>query len=168
MTTISPAPSSNDSVGYAFAVAGAILFSTKGIFIKLAYAHGVTTEMLLSLRMLVALPVYLVILVMILRREATLRALLTPRVVLASMAVGILGYYLSSYLDFLGLNFVTAQYERLVLFTYPFFVLLFGVWLFGDRMVWRVVPAMLVSTILGVSRRRRLGLRRSRVTRMTR
>jgi len=145
MTTTAPAPSSNDSVGYAFAVAGAILFSTKGIFIKLAYAHGVSTEMLLSLRMLVALPVYLVILVTILRREDKLRALLTPKVVISSMAVGILGYYLSSYLDFLGLNFVTAQYERLVLFTYPFFVLLFGVWLFGDRMVWRVVPAMLVS-----------------------
>ncbi|UXN74575.1 DMT family transporter [Devosia sp. A8/3-2] len=45
----------------------------------------------------------------------------------------------------MGLNYLTAQYERLVLFTYPFFVLLFGVWFFGDRMVWGVVPAMLVS-----------------------
>ena len=99
----------SDPTGYAFAVAGAILFSTKGIFIKLAYAQGVSTEMLLSLRMLVALPVYLVILVTILRREDKLRALLTPRIVLTSMAVGILGYYLSSYLDFLGLNFVSAQ-----------------------------------------------------------
>ena len=135
----------SDPTGYAFAVVGTILFSSKGIFIKLAYGEGVSTEMLLSLRMIVALPVYLVILVTILRREKTLRALLTPKVVLASMAVGILGYYVSSYLDFLGLNFVSAQYERLVLFTYPFFVLLFGVWLFGDRMVWRVVPSMLVS-----------------------
>ena len=143
--TAPPANSSNDPIGYAFAVAGAILFSTKGIFIKLAYAHGVSTEMLLSLRMLVALPVYLVILLMLLRRENKLRALLTPRVVLASMAVGILGYYLSSYLDFLGLNYLSAQYERLALFTYPFFVLLFGVWFFGDRMMWSVVPAMLVS-----------------------
>lgn len=144
-TTTQPAAIANDPLGYAFAVGGAILFSTKGIFIKLAYAHGVSTEMLLSLRMLVALPVYLVILVTLLRREDKLWALLTPRIVLASMAVGILGYYLSSYLDFLGLNFVTAQYERLVLFTYPFFVLLFGVWFFGDRMLWGVVPAMLVS-----------------------
>lgn len=140
-----PADYANDPLGYAFAVAGAILFSTKGIFIKLAYGEGVSTEMLLSLRMLVALPVYLVILVTLLRRDHRLRSLLTPRVVLTSMAVGILGYYLSSYLDFLGLNFVSAQYERLVLFTYPFFVVLFGVWLFGDRMVWGVVPAMLVS-----------------------
>lgn len=143
MTTAPPAHSSNDPTGYAFAVAGAILFSTKGIFIKLAYGEGVSPEMLLSLRMLVALPVYLAILLTILRRGD--KSVLRPKVVLASMAVGILGYYVSSYLDFLGLGYVTAQYERLVLFTYPFFVLLFGVWFFGDRMVWRVVPPMLVS-----------------------
>ncbi len=141
----SSAPSANDPLGYAFAVAGAVLFATKGIFIKLAYAQGTTTEMLLSLRMIVALPVYLVIMVGLLRREENLRASLNWPVVLTSMAVGILGYYVSSYLDFLGLNYLTAQYERLVLFTYPFFVLLFGVWFFGDRMVWGVVPAMLVS-----------------------
>lgn len=140
-----PTSTENDPIGYAFAMMGAILFSTKGIFIKLAYGHGVSTEMLISLRMLVALPVYLVILVVVLRREDRLRRALTLPIVATSMAVGILGYYVSSYLDFLGLNFVTAQYERLVLFTYPFFVVLFGVWFFGDRMVWRVVPAMLVS-----------------------
>jgi drug/metabolite transporter (DMT)-like permease len=144
-TTIASTQPANDPLGYAFAVAGAVLFSTKGIFIKLAYGQGVSTEMLLSLRMIVALPVYLVILVTLLRREDSLRRGLTPRTVIASMAIGILGYYLSSYLDFLGLNYITAQYERLVLFTYPFFVLLFGVWFFGDRMLWRVVPAMLVS-----------------------
>lgn len=146
MSTSSPTvPASSDAIGYGLAVMGAILFSTKGIFIKLAYGHGVSTEMLLSLRMLVALPVYLLILFTILRREPKARAALRPGVVLISMAVGILGYYVSSYLDFLGLNFLTAQYERLVLFTYPFFVVLFGVWLFGDRMIWGVVPAMLVS-----------------------
>jgi len=144
-TTTAAAPTRTDPLGYAFAVGGAVLFSTKGIFIKLAYGQGVSTEMLLSLRMLVALPVYLVILVSLLRRDPALRRLLTPPTVLASMAVGMLGYYLSSYLDFLGLNYLTAQYERLVLFTYPFFVVLFGVWFFGDRMAWRVVPAMLVS-----------------------
>ena len=145
MTSTTAPASTNDPIGYAYAVAGAVLFSTKGIFIKLAYGMGASTEMLLSLRMLVALPVYLVILLTILRRADKFRAALTPRVVLTSMAIGILGYYLSSYLDFLGLGFVTAQYERLVLFTYPFFVLLFGVWIFGDRMVWAVVPSMLVS-----------------------
>lgn len=134
-----------DTIGYGLAIAGAALFSTKGIFIKLAFAEGVSTESTLALRMLVALPVYLVILLSLLRRNPAIRALLTPSRLLASMAVGVLGYYVSSYLDFSGLAFVSAQYERLVLFTYPFFVLLFGVWFFGDRMNWRLLPPMLIT-----------------------
>lgn len=134
-----------DTLGYGLAMSGAALFSTKGIFIKLAYAEGIPTETLLALRMLVALPVYLVILATILRRSPKARASLGPAIVLSSMAIGILGYYVASYLDFAGLNFVTAQYERLVLFTYPFFVLIFGVLFFGDRMNWRLVTPMAVS-----------------------
>ncbi|NGP16574.1 DMT family transporter [Devosia chinhatensis] len=141
----SPSGSKIDTVGYALAIGGAALFSTKGIFIKLAFAQGVSTEAALALRMLVALPVYLAILVTILRRNPALGASLSPRLIGSSMAVGALGYYLSSYLDFAGLAFVSAQYERLVLFTYPFFVLLFGVWFFGERMVWRLVPALLIT-----------------------
>ena len=140
-----PAAPGLDLLGYGLAMGGAALFSTKGIFIKLAYGQGISTETLLALRMLVALPAYLVILAMLLRRSDAARAALRPKALLASIGVGILGYYLSSYLDFSGLNFVTAQYERLVLFTYPFFVLIFGVWFFGDRMNWRLVPAMAVS-----------------------
>ncbi|MBJ3786438.1 DMT family transporter [Devosia sediminis] len=147
MTTTSPASPqpSIDTAGYLLALGGAALFSTKGIFIKLAFAAGVSTEATLALRMLVALPVYLVILVSLLRRNPQVRSLITPARLAASMAVGALGYYLSSYLDFAGLAFVSAQYERLVLFTYPFFVLLFGVWFFGDRMSWNLVPPMLLS-----------------------
>ncbi|KKB78925.1 hypothetical protein VW35_10675 [Devosia soli] len=134
-----------DMAGYALAFSGAALFSTKGIFIKLAFAEGVSIEAALALRMLMALPVYLVILASLLLRAPNLRALLSPGRLLGAMGVGVLGYYLSSYLDFAGLAFVSAQYERLVLFTYPFFVLLFGVWFFGDRMNWRLLPAMLLS-----------------------
>ena len=134
-----------DMVGYGLAFAGAALFSTKGIFIKLAFAQDVSVEATLALRMMMALPIYLVILAMLLLRNSKLRGLMTPGRLLGAMGVGALGYYLSSYLDFAGLAFVSAQYERLVLFTYPFFVLLFGVWFFGDRMNWKLVPAMLVS-----------------------
>lgn len=134
-----------DLLGYGLAFAGAALFSTKGVFIKLAFAQGVSVEATLALRMMMALPIYLVILAMLLLRNSKLRGMMTPGKLLGAMSVGALGYYLSSYLDFAGLNFVSAQYERLVLFTYPFFVLLFGVWFFGDRMNWKLVPAMLVS-----------------------
>lgn len=134
-----------DLLGYGLAFAGAALFSTKGVFIKLAFAQGVSVEATLALRMMMALPIYLAILAMLLLRNSKLRGMMTPGKLLGAMSVGALGYYLSSYLDFAGLNFVSAQYERLVLFTYPFFVLLFGVWFFGDRMNWKLVPAMLVS-----------------------
>lgn len=134
-----------DYLGYGLAIGGAVLFSTKGIFVKLAYQHGVPTETVLALRMLVALPVYAVILLTLLRRNPDLKTRLTPKLVLSSMAVGMLGYYVSSYLDFAGLNFLSAQFERLVLFTYPFFTLMFGVWFFKDRMNWGVVPGMALS-----------------------
>jgi drug/metabolite transporter (DMT)-like permease len=139
------APSRIDTLGYGLALCGAALFSTKGIFIKLAFAEGISVEAVLALRMLLALPVYLVIMASILLSNPDLRGKLTPKSILASMLVGAIGYYLASYLDFAGLAFVSAQYERLVLFTYPFFVLLFGVWFFGDRMNWKLVPAMLLS-----------------------
>jgi len=147
MTTASSenAPAPFDMVGYGYALAGAVLFSTKGIFAKLAYAEGASTEMVMALRMLIAVPVYLVILIMLLRRGDKRLGLLTPKRILAGMAVGTMGYYVSSYLDFAGLAFVDAQYERLVLFTYPFFVFFFGVWFFGDRMKWRLIPPMLIT-----------------------
>jgi drug/metabolite transporter (DMT)-like permease len=144
---ISPARPRADLLGYAFAVGGSVLFATKGIFIKLAYQHEVPTETVLALRMLVAVPIYLVILVLLLRRDASARTRLKPGAVAAAMGIGLLGYYVSSFLDFAGLNFLSAQMERLVLYTYPFFTLLLGVSLFGDRMSWRVVPPMILSYV---------------------
>jgi len=136
---------SGDPLGYAFAIGGAVLFSSKAIFIKLAYAQGASTETLLALRMLVALPVYLVILVALLTRNPSSRSLLKPALILPAMAVGLLGYYVSSYLDFAALNFISAQYGRLVLFTYPFFVVLFGALCFGVPFSWRILPGMLLA-----------------------
>ena len=134
-----------DFTGYAMALTGAALFSTKGVFIKLAYQAGIGTEGIIALRMIVAVPVYLVIGAYLLARNPDLRKSLTPGTIAGAAAVGSLGYYVASYLDFAGLSFVTAQYERLVLFTYPFFVLLFGVLFFGDRMSWNLLPAMGLS-----------------------
>jgi drug/metabolite transporter (DMT)-like permease len=144
-STVASAPAPVDLTGYALAIGGAVLFSTKGIFIKLAYAHGVPTETLLALRMTVALPLYAVILAILLLRDPESRRGLTLPVVATTIGIGLLGYYVASYFDFLGLNFVSAQYERLVLFTYPFFVLILGALFFGERMLWSVVPAMAIS-----------------------
>ncbi|RUT29304.1 DMT family transporter [Arsenicitalea aurantiaca] len=134
-----------DLVGYGLAVAAAILFSAKGIFIKLAYIEGVPTETVLALRMLFAMPFFVAIGLFSLWRDPALRARLGLRRVLTVAAVGALGYYVSSWLDFAGLNYVSAQYARLVLFTYPFISFALGVWLFKDMAFKGAVPALLLS-----------------------
>jgi drug/metabolite transporter (DMT)-like permease len=122
-------------VGYACAALGAALFSTKAIIIKLAYAEAVNTETLLALRMLFSLPVYLAIGLLSVRDSSRGETIL-PSVGMALRAavVGALGYWLASYLDFFGLVFIAAAFERLILFTYPAFVVLFGA-LFFDQSV---------------------------------
>lgn len=143
--SIPPATQPIDALGYALAIGGAVLFSTKGVLIKLVYQTGVGVETALALRMLVAVPIYLAILTFVLWREPEMRAKLTPLRVLAAAAVGSLGYYIASFLDFASLLYVSAQYERLVLFTYPFFTFALGLMFFGDKMNWRLLPAMGLS-----------------------
>ncbi len=138
-------PPAIDVVGYGLAIAGAALFSTKGIFIKLAYSTGIGAETVLALRMIVAVPVYLVILFWLFARQPELRARLSWRALIGSALVGILGYYVASLLDFTGLIFISAQYERLVLFTYPFFSVVLGALFFSDRFSWRILPGLGVS-----------------------
>ena len=128
---------------------GALLFSTKAVAIKLAYADTATpvdAETLLALRMLMALPFYLVIGGLSVRdRRRNGTPLPSRRQVGAALLVGLLGYWVASYTDFLGLEYISAQFERLILFTYPLFVVLLGAMFFGQRMRLRAVLAILVS-----------------------
>jgi drug/metabolite transporter (DMT)-like permease len=133
-------------IGYALAATGAILFSTKSIIIKLVYAEGVDSETLLALRMILSVPIYLAIGFHSLRHsmshalERTIR-----RLILRAAAIGALGYWLSSYLDFRGLEYISAQFERLILFTYPFFVILFGATFFAQPVKMKALLAFAVA-----------------------
>jgi len=121
-------------IGYFFAATGAALFSTKAIFIKLAYMDKVDAPLMLALRMISALPFFMAVIVYCmwkLKKEG--KALPPTRVVLASVFVGFIGYYISSLLDFEGLVYISAQLERLVLFTYPVLVMVLGWMFFGGR-----------------------------------
>jgi drug/metabolite transporter (DMT)-like permease len=117
---------------------GAALFSMKAIIIKIAYGEAdveIDAILLLGLRMAFALPVYLAIGLWLMRwRGQSIRGRLTWKLALSSWCVGLLGYYLAAYLDFVGLMFITAQLERLVLFTYPLFVMIFGALFFGGTL----------------------------------
>lgn len=111
---------------------GAVLFSTKAVLIKLAYGYGVSSISLLGLRMIFSLPLFLLIGYFRGKRGTTDNAVL-PRSYLYVVALGVLGYYLASYLDFLGLQYLTAGMERVILFTYPTVVLLLELLIYGTR-----------------------------------
>lgn len=136
-----------DAIGFGLAIGGATLFATKSIFAKLAYLEGGTTETVLAMRMAVAVPVYVLILAFTLFRAPQLMQKLTLRNVLGAMGVGALGYWVASYLNFMGLNFISAQLERLVLYIYPFLTVGLGIAFFGHKMKKGIIPAMLVSWI---------------------
>ncbi|MBB5708956.1 DMT family transporter [Sphingomonas xinjiangensis] len=116
--------------GFALSAAGAMLFAIKGVLIKLIYRYGIDTTSLLAMRMVLAVPVFALVGVhQWLRLDR--RARPDARTFCLAMLVGILGYYVSSWLDFEGLQTLDAQIERLILFTYPFLVILFGRLLLG-------------------------------------
>ena len=143
---IPPARAARPWVGYLFAAGGAVLFSTKAVLIKLAYAEGINTETLLALRMALSLPFFLAVGLRAARDRA--RRGEPPsgwRLLVRASWVGVLGYWLASYADFLGLNYITAHFERLILFTYPGFVLLFGALFFGQPVRARSLLALGLS-----------------------
>jgi drug/metabolite transporter (DMT)-like permease len=132
--------------GYLFAAVGAILFSTKAVAIKFAYQDHVDAETLLALRMGLATPFYLAIgLHAVRERRQHGKPLPTPRRIAAAAAVGLLGYWVASYLDFLGLEYVSAQIERLILFTYPIFVVIFGALFFQQKITRHALIAVAIS-----------------------
>lgn len=133
--------------GLLLAIVSTALFSFKAIFIKLAYTQGVDTVTLLSLRMLVSLPFYLIALVWALRHA---RLTLPSGSELASiMGLGFIGYYLASWMDMQSLNYISAQLARLTLYTYPIMATLLGWLLLREAVTPRIVMA-LVLTYCGV------------------
>ena len=127
--------------GLALATAGAIAFSGKAIIVKLAYRHGVDAVTLIMFRMLFALPLLGALAWWAGRGKPPL----TRRDALAILGLGFSGYYLASFLDFAGLAYVTASFERLVLYLNPTIVLLLGWVLFGRRASPKQLTAMAVS-----------------------
>ena len=133
----------NVASGITLAILGTFLFALKSIFIKLAFAAGANPTGLLTLRMAMALPFYVGVLWYLGRSDQVQQA--SPRMALRAFCLGFLGYYLASYLDLMGLSFISAQLERLTLFTYPAMVALLA-WLFlGEQCNGRIIAAIACS-----------------------
>ncbi|WP_237154261.1 DMT family transporter [Oryzibacter oryziterrae] len=128
---MSSASRSAPLAGYAFAILGAVLFASKGIIIKFAYRTGVDALTLLMLRMALSVPIFLAVGLWTYARDRSRNAAPVEKsALLQALVVGMVGYWFSSYADFKGLETLTPQFERLILFTYPAFVVLLGALLF--------------------------------------
>lgn len=125
----------------------AVAFSGKAIIIKLAYRHGVDAVTLLALRMLFSAPLFLLLAWWASRGVRS--EPLSPADRRAVVGLGLLGYYLASLFDFLGLQYITAALERLVLFLYPTLVMLLAAAFYGRKITRRDVAA-LVLCYLGI------------------
>src|SRR5690242_772567 len=128
-TLTSPDPQSHRLQGLALASAGAIAFSGKAIIVKLAYRYGVDAVTLLMYRMLFALPMFLGLSWWASRGKPAP----SRKDWLTLVALGFCGYYLASFLDFMGLQYISASLERLILYLNPTFVLVISVLLFKQR-----------------------------------
>ena len=121
--------------------AGAVAFSGKAIIVKFAYRYGVDAVTLIMLRMLFALPIFVVM--------AWWAGRGKPPVARADwlgiVGLGVSGYYLASFLDFAGLQYITASLERLILYLNPTLVMLLGWLLYRKRFNWRQVLGMAIS-----------------------
>ena len=96
---------------------------------KLSYRYGVDAVTVIMYRMLFALPLFIALTWWASRGAAPL----TRRDWLAVCGLGFCGYYVASFLDFWGLQYVSAGLERLILYLNPTIVLLLGVLLFKQH-----------------------------------
>ncbi|KAA1171168.1 DMT family transporter [Marinobacter salinexigens] len=134
-------------LGIALAILAAFGFSFKAIFVKLAYQSApVDAVTLLSLRMMFSLPLFLIGGFAYLRRGPKLDF----KDWLLLVFLGLTGYYGASILDFLGLQYISAGLERIILFTYPTITILIGLLFLGKEVSLPLISA-LVLCYAGVS-----------------
>ncbi|MBB6095245.1 drug/metabolite transporter (DMT)-like permease [Povalibacter uvarum] len=129
--------------GILLASAGAIAFSGKAIIVKLSYRYGVDAVTVIMYRMLFAMPLFLALSWWASRDKPALSA----RDWTVLFGLGFSGYYLASFLDFAGLQYITANLERLILYLNPTIVLLLGVVLFHRPVTKRQWMALGVSYV---------------------
>jgi drug/metabolite transporter (DMT)-like permease len=136
-------------LGMAFVAASAILFASKGLFAKGLYQRGVGFELLVTVRALLAMPLFIAF---ALRRKAATPAApssarASPRAFLAAASAGIICYYMGALVDFHALELIDASIERVLLFSYPALVVLISSVMSRRAPGRRVVLTMLLTYV---------------------
>ena len=139
--------------GYVLALFGTVFFSMKAIFVKLIYqpvdgmeVNGVEAITIMAMRLGFSAPFYVAIFWLALRqRNRSGKPPLQKRDMALAALLGMLGYYVCAWLDIEGIKYITAQLERLLLFTYPIFVFIFGAMFFGKPLTKGAVLSVLIA-----------------------
>lgn len=128
-----------------FAALGAILFSAKAVLIKLSYQYQADTETVLALRMIFSMPFFWVAVWWNKRTHGP--DPMARKDIVQAVALGFIGYYVSSYLDFLGLQYISVGLERIILYLTPAFVLVISAIILKKKIYGRQWVAMLVAYV---------------------
>ena len=126
-------------LGVVMALLAAVGFSAKAILVKLAYLDNVDAVTLLALRMAFSVPFFIGVTLWARRQHAEPLGRHDRILVLA---LGLIGYYLSSFLDFLGLQYISAGLERLILFLYPTMTVILSALVYKRAIGRKVLAAM--------------------------
>jgi drug/metabolite transporter (DMT)-like permease len=126
-------------LGVVFALLAAVGFSAKAILVKLAYLDHVDAMTLLALRMVFSVPFFIGVAIWARQHHA---APLNTHDRLLVLGLGLIGYYCSSFLDFLGLEHISAGLERLILFLYPTLTVILSAILYKRAIGRKVIVAM--------------------------
>lgn len=130
--------------GFLWAVLGTILFSTKAILIKLCFkTTNIDASSLLMLRMLFSLPFFAAAMWYYFVHQQLKKV--KASTYFAACLVGLLGYYMSSLFDFIGLQYVSASIERIILFIYPTLAVLLNLLIFKVAITKRQWIAILIT-----------------------
>lgn len=141
----------NQTKGIVLVAIGAVCFSAKAIMIKLAYLEApVDALTLLTLRFAISLPFFSLIAFLNYRKNPTNSIKqISHKDILIISGLALLGYYIASLFDFMGLAYITAGLERIILFSYPTFVVIFSYLFFKKKITKQIAIALLV-TYLGL------------------
>lgn len=132
--------------GIVFAIIGVVLFSAKAVLVKVAYTYEVDHLTLLLFRMVFALPFYLLI---AFSKKPLHSKEINYKDYLWVVFFGFIGYYLASLFDFMGLQFIKAGLERIILFIYPTMVVVLS-WLIFRKSISKIQIIAIIITYLGV------------------
>ena len=145
------------AIGAFLVFVSAVAFSSKAVLVKLAYRQGIDSISLLALRFGFSAP-FFALAAFGGRLRGKRPAGMTSRDSVSVVALGVLGYYLASLCDFMGLRYISAGLERLILFVYPTLVVVLQAWLFKIRFGRRQTLALIITYVgIGVAFRGELG-----------